>query len=100
MSNRSYPSVSLPTNPRTRQVCLGGQDINRRTKLSDKVLQVFKEEPGPLNADVSVRIGKPEMQITVDRDKAASYGLTVAQIGQSLRTSLEGDNQSIVFRQN
>lgn len=82
------------------QVDLLGQDIGKLTKLSEKVLQIFKEEPGTLNQDVSVRIGKPEMQIQIDREKAASFGLSVAGIGQALRTSLEGDNQSIVFRQN
>jgi hydrophobic/amphiphilic exporter-1 (mainly G- bacteria), HAE1 family len=81
------------------QVDVLGTDIKQMTRLGEQVLQAFKEEPGTLNQDISVRLGKPEVQITVDRDKAASFGLSVSQIGQSLRTSLEGDNQSVVYRE-
>ncbi len=82
------------------QVDLKGENVNELNKLAQKVLVMFKEEPGTLNQDVSSRIGKPEQQIIIDRDKAASFGLTVAQIGLALRTSMEGDSTSVVFRQN
>jgi HAE1 family hydrophobic/amphiphilic exporter-1 len=82
------------------QVDLKGTDINELNKLAEKVLVMFKEEPGTLNQDVSSRLGKPEQQITIDRDKAASFGLTITQIGQALRTSMEGDNTSVVYREN
>lgn len=80
------------------QVDLQGQDINQLTGLAQQVMKVFKEEPGALNADVTTRIGKPEQRIAVDRDKAASFGLTVAQVAGALRTSLEGDD-SVVYRE-
>lgn len=82
------------------QVDIQGDNVNELNRLSEKVLAIFKEEPGIMNADVTSRLGKPEMQILVDRDKAASFGLTVAQIGQALRVSLAGDNQAIVYREN
>jgi HAE1 family hydrophobic/amphiphilic exporter-1 len=82
------------------QVDVLGTDINELTRLAEKVLTLFKEEPGTLNSDISVRIGKPEQQIVIDRDSAASYGLSVAQIAGALRTSVEGNNTEVIFRQN
>jgi hydrophobic/amphiphilic exporter-1 (mainly G- bacteria), HAE1 family len=81
------------------QVDIMGTEISELTKLGEKVLTAFKEEPGILNADISTRIGKPEQQIEIDRDKAASYGLSIAQISASLRTSLEGNNTDVKFRE-
>ncbi|MCC6730961.1 MAG: efflux RND transporter permease subunit [Chthonomonadales bacterium] len=77
------------------QIDILGDNIGELTRLGQQVLKVFREEPGVLNADVSTRIGKPEQRIDVDRDKAASYGLSVAAIANALRVSIEGDNSSI-----
>src|SRR5258708_799058 len=82
------------------QIDLQGQNINDLTALGQKVLQVFKEEPGVFNADVTTRIGKPEHRIIIDRDKAAALGLSVASVAGALRVSLEGDNTTVVYREN
>ncbi len=42
----------------------------------------------------SWKLGKPEIQVTVDRVKAAQYGLPLAQIAMTLRNSIEGDTTS------
>jgi len=81
------------------QIDLQGEDINELTTLGQKVLQVVREEPGALNADISTRIGKPEQRIVIDRDKAAAYGLSIASIAEALRVSLEGtSNGELVYR--
>jgi HAE1 family hydrophobic/amphiphilic exporter-1 len=83
------------------QVDLQGNNVQELTALGEKALQVFREEPGVINADVTTRIGKPEQRIEIDRDKAASYGLSVAQIAGALRTSVEGNNPGdLVYREN
>ncbi|MEP6754502.1 MAG: efflux RND transporter permease subunit, partial [Chthonomonadales bacterium] len=82
------------------QVDLQGRDIRELSKIGEQVLSIFKEEPGVLNPDVSTRIGKPEQQIKIDRTKASSFGLSIAQIATALRTSIEGDNTSVVYREN
>ncbi len=82
------------------QVNLLGRNIRELSALGDKVLTIFKEEPGVMNADVSTRIGKPEQQIKIDRTKASSFGLSIATIAASLRTSIEGNNTSVVYREN
>ena len=82
------------------QVDLQGRNIRELSGIGEKILAIFKEEPGVLNPDISTRIGKPEQQIKIDRTKASSFGLSIAQIATALRTSIEGDNTSVVFREN
>jgi len=81
------------------QIDIQGNNMQELTALGEKVLAIFKEEPGVINADISTRLGKPEERIVIDRDKAASFGLSVASIAGVLRTSLEGDGESIKFRE-
>ncbi|HEV2472312.1 MAG TPA: efflux RND transporter permease subunit, partial [Chthonomonadales bacterium] len=82
------------------QINLHGQDIGKLTAEALQVEQIFKEEPGVLNADITTRIGKPEQRIVVDREKAASLGLSIEGIATALRTSLQGDNTDVVYREN
>src|SRR5262249_45855125 len=82
------------------QIDLQGQSIAELTALGEKVLQVVKEEPGAFNADITTRIGKTEHRILIDRDKAAALGLTVPGGAGALRVSLEGDNTTVVYREN
>jgi HAE1 family hydrophobic/amphiphilic exporter-1 len=80
------------------QVDLLGSDIDKLNALAAQVLTIFRQTEGVINADVSSRIGRPEQRIEIDRDKCATYGLTVAQVALALRASLEGDTTS-VFRE-
>lgn len=83
------------------QVDIQGSNIDDLNRIAQQVLQVFRNEEGIVNPDVSSRIGKPEQRIEIDRDKAASYGLSIATIASTLRTSLEGsEDGAIVYREN
>jgi HAE1 family hydrophobic/amphiphilic exporter-1 len=77
------------------QIDIQGVAIAELTKLGEEVMKVVKEEPGAINVDVTSRIGKPEQRIDVDREKAASYGISISQIAAALRTSLEGDDTTL-----
>ncbi|HSV74595.1 MAG TPA: efflux RND transporter permease subunit [Chthonomonadales bacterium] len=79
-------------------VDIRGADINELTALGEQVLALFKAQDGVINADISTQLGRPEQRIDVDREKAASYGLTVAAIAGALRTSIAGDD-TVVFRE-
>ena len=50
--------------------------------------------PPPMPSRSTSRQGRPEIQAHIDRDRAAQYGISVAQIANALRTSLEGDTTS------
>jgi HAE1 family hydrophobic/amphiphilic exporter-1 len=81
------------------KVDLQGRDVGELTRLAEKTLQIFREEPGVINADLTSRLGKPEQHIVIDRDKAAQFGLTIGTVAQAVRVALEGDD-TLLFRDN
>jgi len=77
---------------------VSGVQMARIQQVADQVLQVVKSTPGTYSAELSWRAGRPEMQAKIDRDRAAQYGISVAQISSALRTSLQGDT-SVKYRE-
>jgi multidrug efflux pump len=55
--------------------------------------------PALVNLDTDLKLNKPQLRITVDRDKAADLGLKIDQIGRTLETML-GGRQVTRFKQN
>jgi multidrug efflux pump len=43
-----------------------------------------------INMDSDLKLNKPQLEITVDRDRAAALGVSVAEIGRTLQTLLGG----------
>jgi cobalt-zinc-cadmium resistance protein CzcA len=79
-----------------------GPDLGQLEQLADQVLHEMSQVHGVEDLGVFRVLGQPNLNITVDRDKAARYGLnsgdlnTVIQTalgGQQATTVLEGDRQ-------
>jgi multidrug efflux pump subunit AcrB len=50
--------------------------------------------PGVINPDISSKPGKPEVRAIPDRARLADTGLTPAEVGASLRTLYQGNNDA------
>lgn len=50
--------------------------------------------PGTADVRLSSEEGKPETRIEIDREKMASFGLSMGEVGMTLRTALSGDDNS------
>jgi hydrophobic/amphiphilic exporter-1 (mainly G- bacteria), HAE1 family len=83
---RGFGGISAPV-----QVELLGFDLDQMKRISEDIRDRLARIPGVINPDISLRPGKPEAQVTIDRQKAAQYGLDVTQIGQALRAAYEGN---------
>jgi HAE1 family hydrophobic/amphiphilic exporter-1 len=57
---------------------------------AERVVQELAQIPGMTDIDLSYKPGQPELQIDVDRDRAADFALNTAQIGSTLRTLISG----------
>ncbi|MHB9024342.1 MAG: efflux RND transporter permease subunit [Armatimonadota bacterium] len=73
---------------------VSGPDKARIQTVSEQIAEVLKSTDGTYSTEVSTREGRPELQAHIDRDRAARYGMSVAQIASALRTSLEGDTNT------
>ncbi|WP_136668514.1 efflux RND transporter permease subunit [Flavobacterium sp. H122] len=62
-------------------------------KLEEKIPQFMEEvsnDPTFSNSDVNLKFNKPEVYITIDREKAQSLGVSVIDVAQTLQLSLSG----------
>ncbi|OYX24834.1 MAG: acriflavin resistance protein, partial [Flavobacteriales bacterium 32-35-8] len=62
-------------------------------KLKEKIPEFMAEaESNPVfaNTDLDLKFNKPEIYVTIDRDKAKSLGVSVLDVAQTLQLSLSG----------
>ncbi|AMO24269.1 efflux RND transporter permease subunit [Ramlibacter solisilvae] len=69
---------------------LQGTDLKELERLSRLVTQKIRDIPGLVDLDSSVKPDKPVIEVDVNRDAASDLGLSVAQVGASLRTLVAG----------
>ncbi len=69
---------------------ISGQDLGQLQQLAEDVKEVVSSVEGTRQVESSIAKGRPEARITVNRSKAAGYGIGTAQVAAAVRTSLEG----------
>jgi len=69
---------------------ISGDDIDELDRIADQVAELVKSVPGTREVETSLDEGKPELVIKVDRDKATMYGLSSAQIAQTINSAISG----------
>lgn len=67
-----------------------GKDFPVLKGISSRIAEQIKDVKGVKEVDISMKEGKPELQIKIDKEKASLFGLTVYQIGQEVRTAVYG----------
>jgi len=69
-------------------------------KLREKVPRFMEEvskDPTFTVSDVNLKFNKPEINLTIDRDKARNLGVSVSAIAQTLQLGLSGQRFSYFF---
>ncbi|MDO7745090.1 MAG: efflux RND transporter permease subunit, partial [Pedobacter sp.] len=69
-------------------------------KLREKVplfMDEVSKDPTFTVSDVNLKFNKPEINLTIDRDKARNLGVSVADIAQTLQLGLSGQRFSYFF---
>lgn len=72
------------------QFYIEGPDLAQLGKYSDILLEKMKALPFVTDADSTLRSGKPEVRLTINRSKAADLGVSVLDIEQALNTLVAG----------
>jgi HAE1 family hydrophobic/amphiphilic exporter-1 len=68
-----------------------GQDLDIVQVAADYAKSVLQQIPGARDVQSSYELGSPELQIIVDRDRAAASMLTPGQVAAALRGSINGN---------
>jgi multidrug efflux pump len=69
-------------------------------KLREKVplfMEQVSNDPTFTTSDVNLKFNKPEIDLTIDRDKARNLGVSVQDIGMALQLGLSGQRFSYFF---
>lgn len=62
------------------EAMIKGPDIDTLRRLAVDVADILSQVPGAQNISTGLEEPAPELRITVDKEKAMTYGLTVAQV--------------------
>lgn len=68
-----------------------GHDFNETDSIAKLLKTRMEKVPGLVAISISREKRKPELWVKIDRAKASAYGLSVAQIAQTLRLSIYGN---------
>ena len=70
---------------------LQGPDLRVLERASNSLAETARAIPGLVDVDTSLRVGKPEMSVRLDRPKAADLGVQVSDAADALRLLVGGD---------
>ena len=73
------------------QFTISGPDLKRLEQYAGAVMAEAKKEPGVVDLDTSLNVGKPELSVELDRLKAADLGVQVSDAADALRLLVGGD---------
>jgi hydrophobic/amphiphilic exporter-1 (mainly G- bacteria), HAE1 family len=72
------------------QFVVNGPDLNLLQKYSDALLEKMRAMPKVVDIDSSLIVGKPELRISVNRQRSADLGVRVTDIATALNTLVAG----------
>src|SRR5210317_166320 len=70
------------------ELVLGGPDYEQLKEWRDNMLVEMETMPELANADSDYQERKPQMKISVDRNRAATLGVSLSNVGRTLETML------------
>ena len=71
-------------------VYVRGDDLEVLEDISLEVKSRIEQVPGTREVKAEFSTGSPEIQVTVDRVRAGTLGLTAGQVAQAVKTAMEG----------
>ncbi len=73
---------------------IAGPDIDKLDEYSQKLVDRIKQDPNFRDADRSLDLSSPELQISIDRNKAADLGVLTGNVAQALNVFANGQRVS------
>lgn len=83
------PPVNAPI-----EIKIRGEKLEVLQKIASDIEHMFHETPGLINVNNPLSTSKTDIRININRDKAAMYGIPLADINSTIRMSIAGLNVS------
>ena len=75
-------------------VSVRGNNLDSLVAMTNRVAAAMRKTPTVTDVKFSFEQSNPETRVEVDRQKMATFGLTVYDVGTTLRVALTGDDES------
>ncbi|HUQ69361.1 MAG TPA: efflux RND transporter permease subunit, partial [Planctomycetaceae bacterium] len=75
-----------------------GPNVAELSRFSEQVRLKALDIPGIVDVDTTLRLDKPELRVRIDRERAASLGVNVQEIADTLRIAVGGDDRVSRYR--
>ncbi len=72
------------------QFVLQNQDLEKLKDIIPKFLEAVNQDKTFTNADVNLKFNRPELELTLNRDKIKDLGLTAQDVVQGLQSAFSG----------
>lgn len=73
------------------QISVKGTELSQLDAVSKQVLAAVQATTGAVDVQISQENTKPELRLSIDRQRAADLGVSVAEIATTLRVLIAGD---------
>ncbi len=67
-----------------------GEELDQLKNYADQVESIVKSTPGAVDVESSLETSKPEVRVTIERQKASALGVNPASIATALRAMVDG----------
>jgi HAE1 family hydrophobic/amphiphilic exporter-1 len=75
---------------RVFQLLLSGPDLEKLSKYSEALIAKLRKVPGMTDVDTTLSLRKPEVQVSIDRERASDLGIPVQTIANTLNVLVGG----------
>ena len=84
-----YPRQGIArSSGRPLLIAIGAGTYEKLAQYQEVILDKARQNPGLLNIDTDYKDTKPQMEIEIDRNRAADLGVSVEEIGRTLETMI------------
>jgi len=80
------------------QYSVRGRDLSELQAYTRQISGEFSKLPGIVDVDTSLEMGKPELKVFIDRDKAADLGVDVAAIAEVINLLISGETEVTKYK--
>jgi len=97
-SVRNAPAFNIGGGPFEIDFSILGPDLVALQEYGEELLRRSHELGGIIDADITLKLDKPELRAIIDRDRAADLGVDVQDIAGALRIMVGGEERASRFR--
>ncbi len=80
------------------QYSIRGPDLAAIQGYAKQIAGNFSKIPGIVDVDTSLEMGKPELKVYIDRDKAADLGVDVSTIAGAINLLISGETEVTKYK--